>query len=387
MPQPMTEELIRSKRAFLPQSRPHHPWPFLDSAQAPIIVDGLVYDVCSLLDVDSVTAIISPEVDIRPQVLYEVASVSPSAPAFREGSVACTATTPFDQATGSVGQALLEVWSDDSVAFALTDPAMTSNERVTARHAARRTAEEAKVMATVFTDLPDGSWADYYVYEGVNVGVGRGGVFAQLTTKLTETCWGDDAAAQACMQQQIATVRPVASAFLDGVLAVLTAQGGTSAEWPTMADPEPLVYDAPAGPVDLCATAEAAFDAVAPNQLYTTTRSTSFTNTLTTGDVVSVKGCVLDPIDREVAHTVTVLLPDMTTGTIDAYIADARSMINGSETPPAVGDESFVSMGYTTWVHQSSQWFGFQLMPLAGTSTIEDDIGINAIIEALLPTL
>jgi hypothetical protein len=360
--------------------------PFVSPTGAPVIVDGHVYDVCALLDPAVVSTLIGEGSRVSPRSLSEIATLAQQSPADSEGAVECLSGQPYDPAKNGVASVSLTVWSDSSVAYALQDPSATAAARVATILPIVRTSRAAFGSTALSKDLPGGGWADHDQFSNSFVGAVGDGVVVELRVGVYEACNGDGAAATACWQAQVDNAVKVGQPMLDAALKALTAGDGPAADWPTAPAPESLTYKGSQGDVDACKVALDALNAAAPNDKYQYVEQSTMSQTSSSGATLLAPMCEFEPVDRDQAITVDLLLPAASPDA-DKYVADGRDSIDPSQAVPPGGDDGYVSYNGEIWVHKNGQWIGFRTIPAAAVGYAPYDGHLDAAFAQIVAAL
>jgi hypothetical protein len=325
-------------------SSPPSPGPFDDPWAAVTLVDGLAYNLCSLVPENSLA---SPDVEEPRQMgLHELTGSG-----FQEGAVAC-------EWVSSNGEELFRVmlWTDDAVQFALDDPTATAVTRVRMWKDLRRAAAAEWEFPTMAIPT-EGGWLDVDVdeFDTVSLGVEDGAVVVGVqSSTMSESCYGTDEEIAECQSQRLEAFGTPARAVADAVLQAISEGGGVVASWPESlrSTPEPFTIETRSGTVDICPmAADVLGEQFADSYLVASAYSTDDSQS-GAGPLVA---CWLEPTDRDQHPAVDFDFADASTVGFDAAVADARSSADPSLAGP-VADESFIDMSGQVWMRVGSVW-------------------------------
>lgn len=339
--------------------------PFDDPRAAVTLVDGLAYDLCSLVPENTLAP---PEVeDPHPVGLHELTSSG-----FIEGAVACEWMSDGGEEAFRV-----ILWTDDAVQFALDDPAAAAATRAR-MWKDLRLAEAAESEFPTMAIPTDGGWLDSDVddFDTVSLGVEDGAVVVGVqSSTMSEGCYGTDEEIAGCQSQRLEAFGSPARAVADAVLQAISEGGGEAASWPEIVQstPEAVTIETQTGVVDICPLAADALGGRFADQYRVESAYVTDDSQSGAGPLVA---CWLEPTDRDQHPAVDFEFADGSTVGFDAAVAEARSSADPGLTGP-VADESFIDTSGQVWMRVGSVW-ARGLSFLEGTGSFYDEQLVDA---------
>lgn len=350
--------------------------PGADDSIAQAVVDGHGYDVCDLLVSTGLAAELVGDIDPNsydPRTMTELALANGrrrNGDAF-EGAISCSVAGPSNP-SGTPPRVTLRIWTDDQLRFTLGDQSATAAARGAALRDRYMTTDPLRSPARDVPGIGDGAWSRHDL-SAVVVVAWQGPLLAAVDLRAnTAPCVGDQAAVEACENEQLAPAQRAFTRVFPTIADELLSGGGRTAILPTATrQPETLPIATSTGDVDICAVAAAATAAAFPGLAFDPVRGeVARIDSLDGRLVEGARQCELRPTDADAGPEVEVV----------AYGADspdgaavfASWTARQYATPvTGLGDEAVDTFG-TIHVKHAGVYFRVALLPTRSSTQYVD---------------